>query len=105
MPQRHGDGIGRLVIDLGLVNYKGLGQNAPLHLDGVFRVFLDVVEEETLDAALVEDDLCEARESRKGVRDAIRPADNTIGTRVLDSGHGQPENFMQNMMQSRDGRG
>ena len=88
--QRHGDGIRRLVVNLGLVNYKGLGQDAALHLDGAFRVFLDVVEEETLDAALVEDDLLKARESRRGVRYAIRPADHTIGARVLDRGHGQP---------------
>lgn len=53
------DGVTLIGVQLGLVDRQGCGQDTALDLDGVFGMLLDVVEEEALDAALVEDYLLE----------------------------------------------
>lgn len=70
MAQLHRDRVGLRVVGAGLVEFERLGEHAAFDLDG--GVFGHVVEEKALDAALVEDDLLEARDAGDGVRDAVR---------------------------------
>lgn len=69
--ESHGDWVRGAVVDFGLVDLEGLGQNAAFYLDGVFGVLLDVVQEETLDAALLDDHLLETGEAWDGIGDSV----------------------------------
>ena len=60
---------------------EGLGEDATLDGDG--RVFADVVEEETFDAALVEDDFLVARDAWDGIGDAVGAADYAMLVGIL----------------------
>lgn len=69
---------GSVVLDLGLVDLKGLGKDSSLDFDGVLGVLLDVVQEEALNTALVQDDLLEPGQANDSVGDAIRTMDDTV---------------------------
>lgn len=84
LPQLDGHGVGRVIVDGGLVDGDGLGEDATLDADGVLGVLLNVVEEPALDAALVHDDLLIAGEADDGVGDTVRPADGAVRAGVLE---------------------
>jgi hypothetical protein len=80
--QPDGDGIGVVVVHAGSINLERLGGHAALDPDRVTGVLLDVVEEEALDAALVQHNLLEARQPDDGVGNAVGPADDAVGAGV-----------------------
>ncbi|TKW49647.1 hypothetical protein CTA1_11398 [Colletotrichum tanaceti] len=78
LAQLHGHRVGRVVVDLGHVDLERLGQDAALDPDLALGVLLDVLEEEALDPALVQDDLLEAGEAHNGVWDPVTAADDAV---------------------------
>jgi hypothetical protein len=50
-----------VVITCRVVDLQGFWEYGALNVEGVFGVLFDVVEEEALDPALMQDDLLEAR--------------------------------------------
>ena len=83
MTKLYSNRIGVRVLELRLVDFDGFWENGTLNLDLVLGVLLDVVEEEALDAALMHDDLLEARKANDGIRDTIRATNDSIWARIL----------------------
>ena len=71
MTKFHSDGISFWILQLRFVDVDGFWKDGTLDLDLVFGVLLDVVEEEALDAALMNDYLLEARKTDNGIGDTV----------------------------------
>lgn len=78
------NGIGGVVLHLGLVNFDLFGENSVFNLD-VVALLLEIVLEVSLDEALVQDNLCKPRQTRRHVRNSASPANNSISIGIPEA--------------------